>query len=99
MVRARLMLHLLARQEIQLYQKVYGSNLTVPNNVKTPSNAITSKLAEIDQHGSQEHLWMALRPIITGASVEHPRKAKRNMKDWIATEIGVLRPEARNCTA
>lgn len=57
------------------------SKLAITDNVKTLSNAITFKLAEVNEDGSSTALWMELKLSITNASPKQLDKAKWSRKD------------------
>lgn len=81
LVRARFRFHVLARRKIQPYRRVDMSKLAITDNVKTLSNAITFKLAEVNEDGSSTALWMELKLSITNASPKQLDKAKWSRKD------------------
>lgn len=52
------------------------SKLAIANNIKAPLNAVTYKLAEIDENGSLDEFRMELKVSVTNASLKQPGKAK-----------------------
>ena len=96
LLRARLRIHLKARQKPRLVYRINTAALDTQGKAQALSNAMGDKFATLSQaNDAVDAQWSAIKTIINESASEHLGKSTRRQKDWISEKTLQLSDKAK----